>query len=85
MQSCFVYFSSWQEDTLSNHDRFVLQFRPKFYLLFTPTRLSINEISVGLSIMPSNVGSFKLKLYFYEEFLIMKRTTVSLRDCERNI
>jgi len=35
--------------------------------------------------MPSNAGSFKLKLYFYEEFLIMKGMTASLRNCGPNI
>jgi len=29
--------------------------------------------------------SFKLKLYFYEEFFIMKDTTDSLRNCGCNI
>jgi len=42
------YFASWQEDTVSNRDRFVLQFRPKLYLLFTSTRLPFNQISLGL-------------------------------------
>jgi len=31
--------------------------------------------------MPSNAGSFQLKLYFYKEFLIMKGMTASLRNC----
>jgi len=35
--------------------------------------------------MPSNAGSFELQPYFYEEFLIMKGTTGSLRDCGRMI
>jgi len=48
MQSSFVIFASWRVDTVSNCDRFVLQFRPKFYLLFTSTRLSLNQISLGL-------------------------------------
>jgi len=31
--------------------------------------------------MPSNAGSFQLKLYFYKEFLIMQGATASLRNC----
>jgi len=31
--------------------------------------------------MPSNVGSFLLKLYFYKQLLILKGATVSLRTC----
>jgi len=33
---------------MSNCDRVVLQFWPKFYLLFTPAGLSLNQISLGL-------------------------------------
>jgi len=33
------------ERTVSNHDRFILQFQAKFYLLFTPTRLW--QVSLG--------------------------------------
>jgi len=67
---------------VSNCDGFVLQFRPKLYLLFTSTRLSLNQISLGLlSITLSNAGSFQLKLYFYKEFLIMKGATASHRKC----
>jgi len=33
---------------VSNRDGFVLQFQPKFYLLFIPTRLPLNQISLGL-------------------------------------
>jgi len=32
-----------------------------------------------------NAGSFQLKLYFYEEFLIMKGVIASLRNCGRII
>jgi len=35
--------------------------------------------------MPSNVGLFLLKLYFYKEFLILKGATASLRKCRRII
>jgi len=34
--------------------------------------------------MPSNADSFQLKLYFYREFLIMKGTTVSFKNCGRS-
>jgi len=41
----------------------------------------IKYVSAFLSIQPSHAGSFPLKLYFYEEFLIMKGATASLRNC----
>jgi len=41
---------------MSNRDRFVLQFQPKFYLLFTPTRLPLNQTrrlpSASRQVMP---------------------------------
>jgi len=43
----FCNISLHGKRTLSNRDRFVLQFRPKLYLLFTP-RLPPNQISLGL-------------------------------------
>ena len=59
------YFSSWREDTVSNRDRFVLQFRSKFYLLFTSTRLTPNQISSAFfSVTRSNASSFQLKAIF---------------------
>jgi len=33
---------------MSNRDCFVWQFQPEVYLLYTPTRLSQNQISLGL-------------------------------------
>jgi len=42
----FCNISLHGEETVSN--RFVLQFQHKFYLLFTPDRLPLNQISVGL-------------------------------------
>jgi len=36
------------ERAVSNCDRFVLQFWPKFHLLFTPTTLPLNQISLSL-------------------------------------
>jgi len=33
--------------------------------------------------MPINVGLFQLQLDFYEEFLIIKGATASLRNCGR--
>jgi len=33
---------------VSNRDRFVLQFWPKFYMLVTPARLPLNQVSLGL-------------------------------------
>jgi len=33
---------------VSNRNHFVLQFQPKFFLLFTPTRLPLHQISLGL-------------------------------------
>jgi len=30
--------------------------------------------------MPNNMGLFALKLYFYDEFIILKAATASLRD-----
>jgi len=35
--------------------------------------------------MPSNKGSFPLTLYFYEEYLILKGATASLRNCSHII
>jgi len=35
--------------------------------------------------MPSNAVSFPLKLYFYNEFLILKGLTASLRNCHHII
>jgi len=31
--------------------------------------------------MPSNVGSFPLKLHFHKQLLILKSVTASLKDC----
>jgi len=44
----FCNISLHGERTVSSRDGFVLQFQPKFYLLFTPTRLPLNQISLGL-------------------------------------
>jgi len=44
----FCHISLHGERTVSNRDRVVLQFQPKFYLLFTPTRLLLNQMSLGL-------------------------------------
>jgi len=35
--------------------------------------------------MPSNVGLFPLKLYFYKQLLILKGMTASLKSCGRII
>jgi len=35
--------------------------------------------------MPSNVGLFPLKLYFYKQLLILKGATASLKNCGRII
>jgi len=44
--------------------------------------LPLNQISLGLPQRPAKqCGSFPLKLYFYEEFLIMKGVAASLRNC----
>jgi len=46
-QELFCNISLHGERTVSNHDRFDLQFRAKFYVLFTPTRLWQNYVSLG--------------------------------------
>jgi len=38
-----------------------------------------------LSVTPSNVGSFPLKLYFYKQLLILKGVTASLKNRGRMI
>jgi len=81
-QNCFVMFRFMARGHSVQLRLFFLQFQPNCFLLFTPTRLSQKEIvKAFLSVMPSNAGSFQLKPYFYEEFLIMKGVTASLRNC----
>jgi len=54
-------------------------------VLFCSFRLNLSAVYtdlVGLlSVMPSKAGSFPLKLYFYEEFLILKGAIASLGNC----
>ena len=47
-QSCFVIFCFMARGHSVQSQLFCLQFQPKFYLLFTPTRLSLHQISLRL-------------------------------------
>jgi len=47
--------------------------------------IGLNKILAYFSATPSNAGLFPLKLYFYKEFLSLKGTTASLRNCRRII
>jgi len=60
-----------------------LQIRPKFYLLFTPTWLSLNQMKLKalLSVTPSNVGSFQLKLYICEKLWSHYLNKVWVKHC----
>jgi len=81
---------------VSNRDRFVLQFRPKFYVLFTPARLSPNTkvwAFLRFTPRPSNPASLQLKLprgrnirsQILRGKLILKGATASFRNCGRII